>query len=168
MAVQTITYNDKTNLNVNSQVPAVNKINDTDMNQIKSVVNNNATEVQNLTGTILWTNTTPSADYGTAQITLSSSDYDILEWFFLGSPEDSSAVFSIRTLKGHGGQVLIEGNGVFSGTNHNSFIIRNITYVNDTKYSPSYAMFKYGTNSSYNVLNILKPLYVVGYKNGLF
>lgn len=44
MAVQTITYDDKSYLNQNSEIADVNKINDTDMNEIKTVVNNNATE----------------------------------------------------------------------------------------------------------------------------
>ena len=43
MAVQTITYGDKSFLNENANIPATNKVQDTDMNEIKSVVNNNAT-----------------------------------------------------------------------------------------------------------------------------
>lgn len=168
MAVQFLTYADKSNLNVNANVPDVNKINDSDLNSIKSVTNNNATELTNTMGTILWTNSTPSADYGTAQITLSSSDYDYLDWYFLGGTEDANSIHCIRTIKGYGGQVLIVGTGVFSGTTYNSFIYRNITRVSDTKYNPSYATYRYGTNSTYNVMNLLKPLYVVGYKNGLF
>lgn len=42
MAVQTITYGDKQYLNQNADIPATNKVQDTDMNEIKSVVNNNA------------------------------------------------------------------------------------------------------------------------------
>lgn len=42
MAVQTITYDDKQYLNQNSNIADVNKCNDTDLNEIKSVVNNNA------------------------------------------------------------------------------------------------------------------------------
>lgn len=48
MAVQTITYDDKQYLNQNSEIADVNKINDTDMNEIKIVVNNNATELTNV------------------------------------------------------------------------------------------------------------------------
>lgn len=48
MAVQTITYDDKQYLNQNSEIADVNKINDTDMNEIKTVVNNNATELTNV------------------------------------------------------------------------------------------------------------------------
>lgn len=46
MAVQNITYDDKSYLNQNSDIADVNKINDSDMNEIKSVVNNNATILQ--------------------------------------------------------------------------------------------------------------------------
>ena len=45
MAVQTITYGDKQYLNQNADIPATNKVQDVDMNEIKSVVNNNALEV---------------------------------------------------------------------------------------------------------------------------
>ena len=43
MAIQSISYGDKTDLNTTS-VPDANKIKANDMNEIKSVVNNNATE----------------------------------------------------------------------------------------------------------------------------
>lgn len=48
MAVQTITYDDKQYLNQNSDIADINKVNDTDMNEIKSVVNNNAQEVADI------------------------------------------------------------------------------------------------------------------------
>jgi hypothetical protein len=48
LAVQTITYDDKTYINQNADIPDINKCNDTDLNEIKAVVNNNATEVQNI------------------------------------------------------------------------------------------------------------------------
>lgn len=46
MAVQTITYGDKSYLNQNADIPATNKVQDTDMNEIKAVVNNNANILQ--------------------------------------------------------------------------------------------------------------------------
>lgn len=48
MAVQTITYDDKSYLNQNSDIADVNKCNDTDLNEIKSVVNNNSNELSNV------------------------------------------------------------------------------------------------------------------------
>lgn len=44
-----ITYADKVFLNQNSQVADINKVNDSDLNQIKSVVNQNDTNVGDLT-----------------------------------------------------------------------------------------------------------------------
>ena len=44
MAVQTITYTDKVALNENPNVADINKVTDDDMNEIKSVVNNNSNE----------------------------------------------------------------------------------------------------------------------------
>lgn len=43
-----ITYADKTALNTNSQIADVNKVNDRDLNEIKSVVNDNDTNVGDL------------------------------------------------------------------------------------------------------------------------
>lgn len=45
MAIQNITYGDKSFINENSQIADINKIKDTDMNEIKNVVNNNANEL---------------------------------------------------------------------------------------------------------------------------
>ena len=45
MAVETITYANKSYINQNSEIADTNKVNDTDMNEIKSVVNNNALEL---------------------------------------------------------------------------------------------------------------------------
>ena len=44
MAIQTITYQDKIALNQNSDIADINKCNASDLNEIKNVVNNNATE----------------------------------------------------------------------------------------------------------------------------
>lgn len=42
MDLQTITYTDKVTMNENTSIPAVNKCQAADMNEIKTVVNNNA------------------------------------------------------------------------------------------------------------------------------
>lgn len=47
MAIQTITYSNKSYINENAGVAATNKVQATDMNEIKTVVNNNATELTN-------------------------------------------------------------------------------------------------------------------------
>lgn len=48
MAIQNITYDNKSYINLNGDIPNTNKVCDTDMNEIKSVVNNNATELSNM------------------------------------------------------------------------------------------------------------------------
>lgn len=57
MAVQTITYDDKSYLNQNSSIADVNKVSDTDMNEIKSVVNNNANEITNVINNMAFSTT---------------------------------------------------------------------------------------------------------------
>ena len=42
MAIQTITYSDKQAMGTQPSIPEINKITDSNMNEIKSVVNNNA------------------------------------------------------------------------------------------------------------------------------
>ena len=48
MAIKTITYANKTALNTNADIPNINKVTDNDMNEIKEVVNNNATMLGNI------------------------------------------------------------------------------------------------------------------------
>ena len=48
MAIQTITYSDKQAMGLQPSIPSENKVMDTDMNEIKSVVNNNATILSNV------------------------------------------------------------------------------------------------------------------------
>lgn len=106
MAVQTITYGDKSYLNQNADIPATNKVQDIDMNEIKSVVNNNANETNKNTNDItnilnaeiystsevktnyLWTNNKPIyrkvIDLGTLENKTSinvEGDYDVITDF---------------------------------------------------------------------------------------
>ena len=48
--MQTITYSNKSTLYANGSIPDANKVNAADMNEIKSVVNSNANETENLFG----------------------------------------------------------------------------------------------------------------------
>lgn len=48
MAIQTITYTNKVDLNTDNSIPAINKVVAADMNEIKNVVNNNAQELDDL------------------------------------------------------------------------------------------------------------------------
>lgn len=167
MAVQTITYGDKSYLNQNADIPATNKVQDTDMNEIKSVVNNNATEtssnttnISNITGQILWTNPNPNTAISSATtITLSSSDYDVIEVFYLQATSSSGGtLYTNRFLKGYSTRMRIH---TIDGVN----VYRTLTYSSDT----SYIIQTTTADSSVTSPQILAiPLYIVGYKTGLF
>lgn len=167
MAVQTITYEDKSYLNQNADIPATNKVQDTDMNEIKSVVNNNASEtssnttnISNITGQVLWTNPNPTSDFSAQTITLSSSDYDLLEVFYKKTKDD----------------MFVNNTRFFKGTRSllfqidNSFVIfeRTISDATDTTltFTEGKIYTTQGTVTTQNSRCI--PLYIVGYKMGLF
>lgn len=65
MAIQKITYSDKSYINENASVSAINKVQATDMNEIKTVVNNNADLIYPV-GSVITTkeNVNPSSTYG--------------------------------------------------------------------------------------------------------
>jgi len=52
MAIQKITYTDKEAINIDSSIPTKNKCQADDLNEIKTVVNNNADEFTNTIGNI--------------------------------------------------------------------------------------------------------------------
>lgn len=169
MAVQTLTYEDKQFLNQNSDIADVNKVNDTDMNEIKSVVNNNAQEVTNITGQILWTNPNPTSSFSAQTITLNSSEYDMLEFYFKGGTTGTT-MFSEKTLKGYNtivNHIVNLNAGVSQPTGVRQ---RQATYVNDTTYTITDALTRDGGSASEPVVENqrLIPLYVIGYKTGLF
>lgn len=149
MAVNTITYANKVNLNENSGIAEINKITDANMNEIKSVVNNNATELSNLKPVLLWTNPSPSTEISSnTSITLNSDNYDFILWIFRVSISNNQTD-SDFSLKGYGLRHYI-GN-----------VYRTITRNSDTSYT-----INASSDAAYN--NAAIPLYAIGYKIGLF
>lgn len=160
MAVQTIGYGDKQFLNQNSDIADVNKVNDTDMNEIKSVVNNNAQEVANITGQILWTNSNPTSDFNGQNIQLQTTDFDMVQIIYY-------AANNVTRYQSTG--FIPVGESVLSTMmNAKSYIrpfriIDNILTFDDCR-----------TYNSYNSLDMtinnaaLIPIYIIGYKTGLF
>lgn len=165
MAVQIITYGDKSYLNQNADIPATNKVQDTDMNEIKTVVNNNANEtsnnttnISNITGQILWTNPSPSSAISSATtITLSSSDYDVLEVFY-NQTINGDQNYSNKFLKGYSTRMRIH-------TTDGANIFRGLTYLSDTSYQID---LPYSDVSLQNRYSLAIPIYIIGYKTGLF
>ena len=115
----------------------------------------NTQNISNITGKILWTNPDPQKSFTAQTITLSSNDYDILEIYF-DIYIDTNLINCNKFVKGTGTRLSY----VTTSTNN---IYRNITRVNDKKYSVENA-----TSNSGTVNDNLIPRYIIGYKTGLF
>lgn len=166
MPISTITYSDKSDINVNSSVPSTNKVQATDMNEIKSVVNNNADVTSGLKGTILWTNPNPTSVFGPQNITLSSSDYDFLEIYYYDWI-DTKRMMSQKVIKGK--NILI--NAIFYANTNVFMSNRPLTYNSDTSYSVGNCVALYGSSTflvDQAINYVCVPLYVIGYKTELF
>jgi len=152
-----------------SVVDAINEVNGkTDTNATNLSTTN--TKVANITGTILWTNPTPNVDFGQQQITLSSDDYDELEFYFNVS-KTGNKIYTCKTLKGYGGDVntITELNENVS--QYTGFRQRHINYIDDTHYQIANCLTRKNTSGQTTPdveNNDFIPLYVIGYKTGIF
>lgn len=163
-----ITYSTKSDINTTT-TPEVNKVTAADMNEIKNVVNNNDdlltntnVVLSNIKGTVLWTNPNPTSDFSSQTITLSSDDYDVLE-FFYGYDTSGVRVASERTIKGNGVQF-----DVYSTVVPTRAWRRRAEFVSNTSYSIGNCTRMEYNQTSYNENGYCVPLYVIGYKTGLF
>ena len=165
MALSTITYSNKSDINSNSSVQAINKVQASDMNEIKTVVNAGINQINNLTGKVLWTNSSPNNAFSSQTITLNSSSYDMIEIFYYNW-NSQKYYSSVRTKKGNNIslQCMIR-NGTYGYIGE-----RDVTYVSDTSltFSDNYTLidgnlFSTGTNNQWNI-----PIYVIGYTTGLW
>ena len=167
MAVQTITYGDKSYLNQNADIPATNKVQDIDMNEIKSVVNNNASEtssnttnISNITGQVLWTNPNPTNTFTSQSIDLQNSDFDMIQIVFY----QANNILRFQTT----GTIPIGDSLITTMFNAKSYI-RNFSVSNNIL-----TFDDCNTYNSYNSAtatvnnNALIPIYIIGYKTGLF
>lgn len=113
-------------------------------------------EFENVKGKILWTNPKPTDSINTLSMTLENSDYDELEIFYQQSTGDSRC-YSQKILKGHNGRIYLPYN--VSG----SYIpiYRNVDRNTDTSYT-------IGNITGFSDTSAIIPLYVIGYKTGLF
>ena len=117
-----ITYEDKEFLNKNENIADKNKVNDTDLNEIKNTVNENddnvgdlsdlnTTNKNNLVSAInelnskklkkLWENSNTTSTFSPQTITLLSDNYDYLMWFYFDDVGNNYSM-SRNSLKGSG------------------------------------------------------------------
>lgn len=133
-----------------------------DMQTMESNVSTNTSNIANITGQILWTNPNPTSNFAGRTVTFSSNDYDMLEIF-------TSNAGSFKIVKGQN-TALFLANGY--GADHMVTAFRNFNYQSDTSYFISnehhYVIATGGSitysNSNYDII----PLYIIGYKTGLF
>ena len=147
----TIEYNDKVDLNTTS-VANINKVSANDLNEIKGVVNNNSVILQNTLGKSLWENPNPTASFSAQTITLSESlaNYSCYEIIFRQNTT-SSRYFSTGKIPVGYGTILNA-----YGTNYRA---------TGTTVSGNTISFE-NANASDNGYVI--PVYVVGYKSGVY
>jgi len=173
MALSKITYATKVALNPQPSIAEENKVTDANMNEIKSVVNNgidqvdaNTTNIGNITGTILWTNPNPNNSFSQQIVTIPTlPDYDEFEIFYYDSTS-RKAVSSTKFLNGETVNMMT----MFQWSDHGNIGNRNIMWNTDTKLQVNDAVtiivndaFSRTANNAWCI-----PLYIVGYKTGLF
>ena len=171
MAVQTITYDNKSYINLNADIPATNKISDTDMNEIKSVVNNNATElstditnttnnttaITNLTPVELYNNT--SGTLGQVNLSETSANFTYIEIFFK-QQEYTPIYSSVKVYAPNGKQVSLVS---IQSSNGGAGIVSAYVSISGTTITKSdYNIFwTNGGNSHTDKIYITR---VIGYK----
>ena len=116
MAIQTITYTDKVALNENPNVAEINKVTDDNMNEIKSVVNNNASEtstntnditnLKKLVPTTLYNNS--SGSNGSITLSDSVSNYEYIEILFREEETGTSVYKSLKLHNPNGKNVILD------------------------------------------------------------
>lgn len=98
MALTQITYTNKETLNEQPSIADINKVTADDMNEIKSVVNNGITTIDELTPITLYDNS--NGETGTVNLSDSSANYNYLEIFC----KDSNGVSSSTKVENPNGK----------------------------------------------------------------
>lgn len=135
------------------------KDNETSINDIETSVND-------MKGTILWENPSPTANFSPQEITLTSSDYDCLEIYYYDWI-DTKRMKSQKVIKG--ANILINASFYANGNFFTSS--RPLTYNSDTSYSVGACVALYGSSSfliNQAINYVCVPVYIIGYKTGLF
>ena len=122
------------------------------LNQMQS----NVEEI--IKGTLLWQNPNPNNAMVDQAINLNSSEYDFYEVFYKNN-KDVNRLKSQKSIKGSG--VSIFG---LEGSAQGNTYIRDLDYVNDTTMIVGIC-----ANPGVSYVNdYCIPIYIIGYKTGLF
>lgn len=114
--------------------------------------------VNGLAGKILWTNPNPTIAFESQTINLSSDDYDFYE--IIITPTINTVDNYVEVVKG------LKGKGTYLKyfTSDGNIYRRKVDYVDDIKLTIENPTTSNGTLDNINII----PLYVIGYKTGLF
>lgn len=108
---------------------------------------------------ILWTNPNPTQEISEiTNISLDSSDYDILEIYYIQATSSTSLMYSNKILKASSTRMRIS-------TTDGANIYRGMTYLSDTSYRID---LPYSDVSLLNINSMVIPVYIIGYKTGIF
>lgn len=118
---------------------------------------------------LLWENPNPNSTFTAQNITLSSSDYDILEIYYYDWVGDTNAYKDLmcqKTVKGHSTKLQMQltyDDKSFAGN-------RRVLYVNDTtlQINTNYRLIYNSAFDTGSINNWNVPIYIIGYKTGLF
>jgi hypothetical protein len=114
------------------------------------------TQTNNLKGKILWTNPNPLNEFAAQTITLNSDDYDVIEVFYCSNVLSSAKTYEFkRSLKGY--------NITLSTIVNNVNTYRTITYNNAKSLTVNI-----GYSNAEEQARRCIPVYIIGYKTGLF
>ena len=119
-----ITYSNKSDINTTA-TPEVNKVTAANMNEIKSVVNSNGTDLSNLQGTVIYTNQS-----GTDLNLVCSeiiSNFDYLQFDFMHQDYHSSMIVPIID-----NNVQIYSIGIPSGNTTMQLLVQRYTISGNT------------------------------------
>lgn len=134
-------------------------------NSMEGTESNKAPSVQavknyiNSRAQILWTNPNPTQEISEiTNISLASSDYDMIEIYYVQETNKQDLMYSIKILKGKSTRMRIS-------TTDGDNIYRGITYISDTSYRID---LPYSDVSLPNIYSLVIPVYIIGYKTGMF
>jgi hypothetical protein len=151
------------------QIGSLSNLETTNKTSLVGAINENKENIDNIKGKILWTNSNPSTSFADQDVSLTSDDYDLLEIFF-NQGTTNTACWSARAIKGYGTQLIVttnlnEGFAQTTGTR-----LRVVNYISDTTLHIGNCLTRDGAGSVTPTVNNtgLIPMYIVGYKTGLF
>jgi hypothetical protein len=117
--------------------------------------------LKRVNGTILWQNPNPNAEFQSQNITLNSNDYDCYEIIYLQDVSTPRIFNTGKILKGHG--TILDFQAMLPH-------YRAVNYVSDTTLQINEGVDVYYTSPASTVASntTCVPLYIIGYKTGLF